>query len=67
MNIGIFVIWYDGYYEPHNSRVYFVDSVRDRFLVVDENSNFHWVSISDCELLKQEDEAGIESLKGERK
>lgn len=35
------------------SRVYSVDSTRDRFLVVDENKNFHWVSTNDCDLLKE--------------
>lgn len=48
----ISVIWYDDYYVPHNSPVYFVDAVRDRFLVVDEHNKFHWVSTNDCELLK---------------
>lgn len=49
----IVVTWYDEYGCPHDSPVYFVDSVRDRFLVVDEDKNFHWVSTSDCELLKK--------------
>lgn len=49
----IFVVWYDNYGGSHNSPVYFVDSVRDRFLVVDEDKNFRWVSTNDCELLKQ--------------
>lgn len=48
----ISVIWYDDYYIPHNSPVYFVDAVRDRFLVVDEHNKFRWVSTNDCELLK---------------
>lgn len=49
----IYVCWYDNYGDPHNSPVYFVDSVRDRFLVVDEHKHFYWVSTNDCELLKQ--------------
>ena len=49
----IFVCWNDDYGNSHNSPVYFVDSVRDRFLVVSESKNFHWVSTSDCELLKE--------------
>ena len=49
----IYVRWYDEYGCSHNSPVYFVDSTRDRFLVVDENKNFRWVSTSDCELLKE--------------
>lgn len=49
----IFVTWYDNYGCSHDSPVYFVDSVRDRFLVVNEDKIFHWVSTSDCELLKE--------------
>lgn len=51
--LDIYVLWYDNYGCSHESRVYFVDSARDRFLVVDEDKNFHWVSTSDCELLKK--------------
>lgn len=49
----ILVVWYDNYNYKHNSPVYFVDSVRDRFLVVDEDKSFHWVPTSDCVLLKE--------------
>ena len=49
----IFVTWYDYYGCSHDSPVYFVDSVRDRFLVVDEDNDFYWVSTGDCQLLKQ--------------
>lgn len=49
----IFVTWYDSYGCSHDSPVYFVDSVKDRFLVVDEDKNFHWVFTGDCQLLKQ--------------
>lgn len=48
----IFVVWYDDYYDQHNSPVYFVDATRDRFLIVDEKNNFRWISTSDCKLLK---------------
>lgn len=48
----IYVRWYDEYGNSHNSPVYCVDSVRDRFLVVNENNNFRWVSTNDCEFLK---------------
>ena len=48
-----YVRWYDEYDNSHNSPVYCVDSVRDRFLVVNENKNFRWVSTNDCELLKE--------------
>lgn len=43
----IFVRWYDDYGNSHNSPVYFVDSTRDRFLVVDGDRNFrraYWVA-----------------------
>lgn len=48
----IYVCWYDDHGKLHNSPVYFVDSTRDRFLVVDGDWNFRWVSTNDCELLK---------------
>lgn len=49
----IFVTWYDNHGCSHDSPVYFVDSVRDRFLVVDKDKDFYWVSTSNCQLLKQ--------------
>lgn len=45
-----FVIWYDDCDVPHDSLVYFVDPIRDRFLVAHEDKNFRWISTSDCEL-----------------
>ena len=45
-----FVIWYDDCGVPHDSLVYFVDPIRDRFLVAHEDKNFRWISTSDCEL-----------------
>lgn len=48
----MYVSWYDQYDCTHNSRVYFVDSTRDRFLVTDDNKNFHWVSTDSCELIE---------------
>ena len=50
----ISVSWYDGYGNSHNSPVYFVDPVWDRFLITTDDKNFQWVSIEDCELLKEE-------------
>lgn len=47
----ILVLWYDDYGNSHNSPVYCIDSVRDRFLVLNEDKNFRWVSTSDCELI----------------
>lgn len=55
----IFVRWYDDYGCSHDSKVYFVDSVRDRFLVVTDHKTFYWVSTGDCELLEGENNEGI--------
>lgn len=55
----IFVRWYDDYGCPHYSKVYFVDSVRDRFLIVVDQINFRWVSTNDCELVEGENNEGI--------
>ena len=49
----IYITWYDKYGCPEESKVYFVDSIRDRFLIVDANKNFHWVPTDECELLKE--------------
>lgn len=38
----------------HNSKVYAIDSVRDRFLVVDDLGYFHWVNTEDCQLVKED-------------
>lgn len=48
----IFVRWYDDYGCSNDSKVYFVDPVRDRFLVTTDSKTFHWVSTDDCELLE---------------
>lgn len=45
-----FVIWHDDYDVPHDSLVYFVDPIRDRFLVAHEDNTFRWISTSGCEL-----------------
>lgn len=50
------VVWFDEYYDPHVSSVYCIDSVRDRFLVVDDARNFIWVNTKDCKLEDGEDE-----------
>ena len=50
----ISVRWYDSYGNSHNSPVYFVDPVWDRFLITTDSKNFKWVTIEDCELLKEE-------------
>lgn len=47
----IYVVWYDDYGNSHNSLVYCIDSVMDRFLVLNEDRNFRWVFISDCKVM----------------
>ena len=47
----IYVVWYDDYGNSHDSPVYCIDSVMDRFLVLPEDRNFRWVFISDCEVM----------------
>lgn len=53
---NFYVRWYASYYDADIiSKVYFIDSVRDRFLVVnDGDKSFHWVDISDCEIVMEE-------------
>lgn len=41
--------------EKYISRVYAIDSVQDRFLLVDEFDEFNWVKISDCTLVRCSD------------
>lgn len=48
----IYVCWCDDYGNSHNSPVYSVDPINNCFLVIDEYKDFHWVSISACELLQ---------------
>jgi hypothetical protein len=60
-----YVRWYDSYDCPHVSKVYFIDSARDRFLVInDESGYFHWVDTADCELFDY-DRFRNEVIKGE--
>lgn len=44
------ICWYDIYDCPHKSKVYAIDTTRDRFLVVDEDGHFEWVETEDCEI-----------------
>ena len=50
-----YVRWYDDYDCLHVSKVYFIDSTRDRFLVVKESGYFCWVKTEDCEFEDSED------------
>lgn len=52
-----YVRWYDNYGCPYISKVYFVDSTRDRFLAVqNETGRFYWVDTRDCELVNKNGE-----------
>lgn len=50
------VVWFDEYDCQHVFAVYCIDSVRDRFLVVNDAGNFVWVKTEDCKLEHIEDE-----------
>jgi hypothetical protein len=52
------VVWFDEYDCQYVSEVYCIDSVRDRFLVVNDAGNFVWVKTEDCKLEDSEDEYG---------
>lgn len=49
-----FKVYYDDGDYSGVSKVYAVDTVRDRFLICDTSSNFRWVSTNDCMLEKDE-------------
>lgn len=44
------IYYTDEYGDIYNSKVYYVDSNRDRFLVVKYNGYFIWVNTKDCRL-----------------
>lgn len=49
-----FEVFYDDNYYHGRSKVYAIDTTRDRFLVVDDDGYFRWVKTEDCELVKGE-------------
>ena len=49
MTIEFNVFWYDGCDCRRKSKVYAIDTVRERFLIADKNGKFKWVSIDECE------------------
>lgn len=53
--INLKVYWDDEYGCTYESKVYCIDSVRDRFLVVDRKGHFVWVSTDDCELMEEDE------------
>lgn len=44
------VTWYDDYDAPCISKVYAIDTTRDRFLVVDSHGRFKWTDTKYCEI-----------------
>lgn len=49
----IFIVKYEGDYTI-TSKVYAIDTVRDRFLIVDIWDNFVWVDTRNCEFVKED-------------
>ena len=49
----LMVYWYDLYDDEHSSKVYYIDTNRDRFLIVDDDGNFRWIDTDDCKLLEK--------------
>lgn len=52
-NDELYVYWYDLYDDEHKSKVYDIDTNRDRFLVVNEDGFFKWVDTDDCKIVTQ--------------
>lgn len=49
-----FEVYYDGEFCTERVKVYYIDPIRDRFLVVDNEGYFMWVYTKDC-ILKKDD------------
>ena len=49
-----FEVYYDGEFGTKRVKVYYIDLIRDRFLVADDEGYFMWVSTKDC-MLKKDD------------
>ena len=50
------VLFDDDYLGCIQSKVYSIDSVRDRFLIIDKDGWFKWVSTKDCRMVGYRDE-----------
>lgn len=46
--------FYDGGFRSGRSKVYAIDTIRDRFLIVDDDGDFRWAGTEDCEIVKGE-------------
>ena len=45
-----FKVEYDGYYGVITSYVYAIDPTREKFLIVDRDGRFKWVTCEDCKI-----------------
>lgn len=52
--VEFYVVVHPTTIRAYTSKVYAVDSERDRFLVTDKNGWFEWVDINDCALDEEE-------------
>ena len=51
-----FEVYYDyGDYEGGKSKVYAIDTISHRFLIVTNSGYFKWVLTEDCEIVKEDD------------
>ncbi len=49
-----FEVYYDGDFCMERVKVYYIDPIKDRFLVVTNEGDFMWVYTKDC-ILKKDD------------
>ena len=49
-----FEVYYDGEFGTKRVKVYYIDLIRDRFLVADDEGYLMWVNTKDC-ILKKDD------------
>ena len=49
-----FEVYYDGEFGTALVKVYYIDPIRDRFLVVNDKGYFMWVYTKDC-IIKKDD------------
>ena len=50
-----FEVYYDGEFGTERVKVYYIDPIRDRFLVADDEGYFMWVNTKDCMLKNKDD------------
>lgn len=57
-----FEVEFEYLYYPQRSKVYYIDSTRDRFLVVVDNGDFYWADTSDCKIVKENENDQVRKL-----